>query len=478
MKKIIVIALVISSLLLSLCSVCVAAGEPLTAYVTVYDGEKIVAAMEEVPYSDEDNDGKWTINDLLISVHNSKCKDGFATSEGDYGLFITKLWGIENGGSYGYYLNNQMAMGLTDEVTAGSVLYAYVYSDTATFSDAYSFFDKFTAETEDKAVTLTLKYISGFDPETYAPIESPLEGAVITLDGKETEFVTDADGKVEITLTESALISAKKEGLVLIPPVCAAEVKPYAYVNIYDGESVVLAMYKVGETDEDGDGAWTINDVLISAHNEKCKDGFATANSDYGLFITKLWGVENGGSYGYYKNNVMSMGLTEQVNDGDVVYAYAYSDTATFSDAYSFFDTYKTEGETVTLTLKYISGFDPETYAPIEAPLEGAVITVDGKDTEFVTGADGKVEITLTANAVIGAKKDGLLLIPPVCLFSLKKAGDINEDGEVDNKDVVVLFRYVSGAEKADNEAKYDYNGDGEVDNKDVVSLFRAVSVK
>ena len=53
--------------------------------------------------------------------------------------------------------------------------------------------------------------------------------------------------------------------------------------------------------------------------------------------------------------------------------------------------------------------------------------------------------------------------------------GDINGDGSVDNKDVVVLFRYVSG-ESAGYDAKYDYNEDGAVDNKDVVSLFRFIS--
>ena len=53
--------------------------------------------------------------------------------------------------------------------------------------------------------------------------------------------------------------------------------------------------------------------------------------------------------------------------------------------------------------------------------------------------------------------------------------GDFNGDGEVNNKDVVTLFRYVSGnTEGAD--LKYDFNGDGGVNNKDVVSLFRAVS--
>ena len=53
---------------------------------------------------------------------------------------------------------------------------------------------------------------------------------------------------------------------------------------------------------------------------------------------------------------------------------------------------------------------------------------------------------------------------------------DINSDGTTDNKDVVTLFRYLSGSIKADDESIYDYNGDGEVNNKDVVELFKSIS--
>ena len=56
--------------------------------------------------------------------------------------------------------------------------------------------------------------------------------------------------------------------------------------------------------------------------------------------------------------------------------------------------------------------------------------------------------------------------------------GDCNGDGAVDNKDVVVLFRYVSGGKKAEDESVYDFNNDGVVDNKDVVALFRYTSTK
>ena len=53
--------------------------------------------------------------------------------------------------------------------------------------------------------------------------------------------------------------------------------------------------------------------------------------------------------------------------------------------------------------------------------------------------------------------------------------GDCNGDGAVDNKDVVVLFRYVSGNESG-YDPIYDFNEDGAVDNKDVVALIRYIS--
>ena len=54
--------------------------------------------------------------------------------------------------------------------------------------------------------------------------------------------------------------------------------------------------------------------------------------------------------------------------------------------------------------------------------------------------------------------------------------GDINGDESVNNKDVVALFKYVSGGEVTTNEIALDVNGDGLVNNKDVVALFKYVS--
>ena len=201
----------------------------------------------------------------------------------------------------------------------------------------------------------------------------------------------------------------------------AKEEKPYAYVNIYDGKKVVLSMYKVEKSDEDGDGDWTINDALLAAHKVKCKDGYASAASEWGTSIIKLWNDESG-AFGYYLNNKMVMtDVKEKLSETahDVIYAYVYSDTQTWSDAYTFFDESIFEGEQngkKTLTLYYVS-FD-ENYNAVNKPLEGATIYFDAKKTEFKTDADGKVEIVLpTYSTVISAEKDGMTIVPPVCRF-------------------------------------------------------------
>ena len=54
--------------------------------------------------------------------------------------------------------------------------------------------------------------------------------------------------------------------------------------------------------------------------------------------------------------------------------------------------------------------------------------------------------------------------------------GDCNGDGNVSNKDVTVMFRYLSSGEGDADPDIYDFNMDGEIDNKDVVALFRYVS--
>ena len=54
--------------------------------------------------------------------------------------------------------------------------------------------------------------------------------------------------------------------------------------------------------------------------------------------------------------------------------------------------------------------------------------------------------------------------------------GDINDDGKVDNKDIVILSQYMAGWEVYSNKSALDVNGDGERNLKDVIHLAKVVA--
>lgn len=201
------------------------------------------------------------------------------------------------------------------------------------------------------------------------------------------------------------------------------------YVTIADADgALVLTQEAVTVTDTDGDGALTINDALYAAHEAKFEGGaaagYGSGMTDYGLSMNKLWGTENGGSYGYYVNNASAWSLTDPVADGDYINAFVYTDLTAWSDKYCFFDVQTTSaaaGSSVTLTLS-AAGYD-ESYNPITVPVEGAVITINGETTAYTTDANGTVTITpdKAGTQVISAVSDTLTLVPPVCTINVSE---------------------------------------------------------
>jgi len=229
MKKKFIASLLALVLMLSLLSVnafALTAGNPSSptvVYVTIANGS-VVLAQQPVTVTDTDNDGNLTINDALYAVHEANFEGGaaagYASENGTYGLMVTKLWGVTNGGGYGYYVNNAAASGLMDPVANGDYLNAFVYTDLASWSDMYSYFDCQEVEAADgTSFDLILTAINFYA----TPMQEPVAGATITIDNAPTSFVTDAQGKVIITVPHGIhVISATSTTQTLVPPVLTA----------------------------------------------------------------------------------------------------------------------------------------------------------------------------------------------------------------------------------------------------------------
>lgn len=219
-------------------------------------------------------------------------------------------------------------------------------------------------------------------------------------------------------------------GLTLFAPCVSAAEAPQVTVTIADAEGdLALVQKTVSVTDTDSDGALTIHDALYLAHEAYyaggAAAGYASAQTDYGLSLTKLWGTENGGAYGYYVNHSSAMGLGDTVSDGDCINAFVYTDLTAWSDTYCFFDVDSIscqQGDTLTLTLKAAS-YDAS-WNPITVPVADAAITVNGAATAYTTDADGKVTVTVDQSGalVISAVSETMTLVPPCCVVTAAAA--------------------------------------------------------
>lgn len=224
MKKIVVLLLSV----IILCSLCACKKENGTKIFVSISDDKIELAAEGISVPDADKDGKLTVYDALFAAHEEKfpggAKAGLATENTEYGISLTKLWGVENGTAYGYCVNDASALSLADEIKEGDRVFAYTYQDTAGFSDTYAFFDTFSTEvSKDEKISLALM-MNTFD-ENWNPLTLPLANAELTVNGAKTGIFTDENGKAEITVTESCVVSAECEGMVLAGPVCVVKVK-------------------------------------------------------------------------------------------------------------------------------------------------------------------------------------------------------------------------------------------------------------
>ena len=229
MKKIVSLALA-ALLCLSLLG-CGAKKEvpTVSVEVAVSDEGKLAVAYQSVAVPDEDGDGSVSIDAVIAAAHDAfyegGAAKGYASEEGEYGMTITKLWGVENGGSYGYCLNDASALP-TDAVKAGDALYVYSFTDLTSWSDTYTYFTAHRAAAKaGEEVRVELKMIA-YD-ENWNMVEQPCADAELTVNGESAGVSTGEDGSAVLTFTDKGeyVVSCTAADRVLVPAVCVVTVE-------------------------------------------------------------------------------------------------------------------------------------------------------------------------------------------------------------------------------------------------------------
>lgn len=186
--------------------------------------------MAQVPVTvtDRNGDGKFTYDEAMTAAHEAyyeKGEAGFAMK----GNSCEMLWGNETT-SLGFYRNNTMTGYINGEsVEDNDDLTAFVYQDQKNWSDQYCFFDQTTVTVKSgESLTINLKGV-GFD-ENWNTVSSPVKQAELGVyyggTFRTRNVSTDANGNGTISFDKAGtyVLSAKKDGAYLIPPVCIVTV--------------------------------------------------------------------------------------------------------------------------------------------------------------------------------------------------------------------------------------------------------------
>ena len=212
-----------------------------------------VMANKEVTVTDLNSDGVLTYDEALAAAHAAYCKDGYETAESQWGLSVTKLWGVTTGNTVFYQNHTALTSNVGDTtkstVAAGDYLAASVNSDGTYYSDHYTYFSSLTAEaTAKQAVSLTLNGTVGsgdkltigtWNNGTFTAIEDAkvaADGTVsLTFAEAGTYYVT-ASGTVHKTISdytqtpdENWVYPTIEHDCPIIAPVCVVTVSPVTY---------------------------------------------------------------------------------------------------------------------------------------------------------------------------------------------------------------------------------------------------------
>ena len=270
------------------------------------------------------------------------------------------------------------------------------------------------------------------------------------------------------------IVSAPAFTTVTVESVATPEPEPAdpidVCVTIADEGDRVMAKEAVTVTDRDASGDFTVDEVLYAAHEAEYADGaeagYATAETAYGLGITKLWG-DTSGNYGYWLNDASCWSLSDKVVAGDHLVSFVYQNTEVW-DSYSKFDkdTYSVRAEeAVTVTLEK-AGYDTN-WNTVFSKHNGAEIKVyssdfkelDTDDYEVVDNGDGTYSITIknTESYIIAAYDNTTPIVPAVSTVVVTENADLVYADAVEAK-ITAIGTVTLESEDAIKEARNAYD--------------------
>lgn len=191
-------------------------------YINYSNAGTNVLAMAEVPLEDCNGTEGITLDDVLLMANMIYAPNG--ALDYDSGKeFVNEFWGIS--GAFGYTINHEFAWDIHETVEEGDVIDFYIYADPFNYSDHYGYFDQTMLDIKaGESVTLTCYQIPNSLTGNFAT--RPTSNAQITINGEKTDYYTDANGQVTITLDKGGYyeISAVTNLYVLVPPICVVNV--------------------------------------------------------------------------------------------------------------------------------------------------------------------------------------------------------------------------------------------------------------
>ncbi len=250
----------------------------LTVYITVSmygeivqskDGE--LAAMLPVKLCGQ---ADYTLDDVFAEAHAlyypGGAEAGYAAGNGEWGSYVTKAWGDESG-KFGYQINGgtETISGLSHTVRDTDCIDLCIYKNTYPDTEAYAKFDAAEAEVyAGEETELVLYAVSGYD-DSWNMLYSPCADARITVNGEETEILTDAEGKAAVTFDTCgtyvvSAIKTKELNEQTVPaitaPVCIVSVRTYDPVTVL--HTIVQGCAENGVL-TDGNMLWFTLDMAV-----------------------------------------------------------------------------------------------------------------------------------------------------------------------------------------------------------------------